>query len=389
MSKILFFFDKKYFDYYKKQKLHEGKKIFSITPFLDNFEMVAEVDNSSDIIDISAFKGLNELQRYAEVIIPKFDDDTVFIADSKYKERFTFELRYCFDAFQDLEIINNINVEFSEIKSSESYEIKKHKKVIDLNKNQLNTFLDNVSSQIYGHEKFKKDLEKLITRFILFNKLGEHKVLSLFLMGGSGVGKTHVAKAIHNALEGKKKIAKINFGNYSSDHSLSSLIGSPRGYTGSEDGEIFIRVKKTDTGVILIDEFEKSNAKLFNYFLDVLETGVMTSSLSDDENINGFIIIFTSNIKKDEFSKRISPELRSRFDYVGFFNFLSNLDKEKFVEFRVKDIIKNYNNIFKNKLTDNIVDTILNLIDVTEFNNLRDLDKKIKEVFMLQVMTIQ
>lgn len=54
----------------------------------------------------------------------------------------------------------------------------------------------------------------------------------------------------------KRKLAKINFGNYSSDNSLNSLIGSPRGYIGSEEGEIFIRVKDSDTGLILIDEFE-------------------------------------------------------------------------------------------------------------------------------------
>jgi ATP-dependent Clp protease ATP-binding subunit ClpC len=40
------------------------------------------------------------------------------------------------------------------------------------------------------------------------------------------------------------------------------LIGSPRGYIGSEEGEIFIRVKGSDTGLILIDEFEKWLEKL-------------------------------------------------------------------------------------------------------------------------------
>lgn len=75
-------------------------------------------------------------------------------------------------------------------------------------------------------------------------------------MGESGVGKTEVARTIYNCLGGKKKLAKVNFGNYSSEFSLSSLIGSARGYIGSEDGEIFIRVRDTDIGIILIDEFE-------------------------------------------------------------------------------------------------------------------------------------
>lgn len=113
-------------------------------------------------------------------------------------------------------------------------------------------------------------------------------------MGESGVGKTEVARTLHRCFDGKKKLAKVNFGNYSSEFSLSSLIGSARGYIGSEDGEIFIRVRDTDVGVILIDEFEKSNATLFNYFLDVLESGKIISSLAEEIDLNGFIIIFTS-----------------------------------------------------------------------------------------------
>jgi hypothetical protein len=56
---------------------------------------------------------------------------------------------------------------------------------------------------------------------------------------------------------------------------------------------------------------------------------------------NGFIIVFTSNISKENFTNKISPELRSRFDYKGLFTLLYNQDKKKFVEFRVKSIIKN------------------------------------------------
>lgn len=59
----------------------------------------------------------------------------------------------------------------------------------------------------------------------------------------------------------------------------------------------------------MIDEFEKSNSTLFNYFLDVLENGKMVSSLAEEIDLNGFIIIFTSNISKEDFTQVISPEL--------------------------------------------------------------------------------
>ena len=230
------------------------------------------------------------------------------------------------------------------------------------------------------------DFIELIRNFRVFNKLGEHKILSIFIMGDSGVGKTEVARAIHKSLGGKKKLAKINFGNYSSDNSLNSLIGSPRGYIGSEEGEIFIRVKGSDTGLILIDEFEKSNSTLFNYFLDVLESGKMVSSMADEIDLNGFIIIFTSNISKEDFPKKISPELRSRFDYKSYFNPLFNRDKRRFTEFRIKDITNKFNNSFKIDLPENIIHDILSRIDVSKFYNMRDLNKSIKDTFVKYIM---
>lgn len=208
-------------------------------------------------------------------------------------------------------------------------------------------------------------------------------------MGESGVGKTEVARTIHECLDGKMKLAKVNFGNYSSEFSLSSLIGSARGYIGSDDGEIFIRVRNADVGVILIDEFEKSNATLFNYFLDVLESGKIISSLAEEIDLDGFIIVFTSNINKEDFLNRISPELRSRFDYKGLFTLLYNQDKRKFVEFRVKNIIRKFNLEFEDKLDESVYKYILSLINVSKYNNMRDLNKKIKRVFVEYVVSIQ
>ena len=167
----------------------------------------------------------------------------------------------------------------------------------------MNHFFKEFRNNLYGHYKFKDDLEQQIRTFRIFNRLGEHKILSLFLMGESGVGKTEVARTIFKCLNGEKKFAKINFGNYSSEYSLSSLIGASRGYRDSEDGEIFMKVRDTDVGILLIDEFEKSNTALFNYFLNVLETGIMENSLGEQMNLNGFIIIFTSNILKEDFKK--------------------------------------------------------------------------------------
>ena len=392
MKKELLFFERENFYIYQEQKQNEGYAIISISDFLINLsndDFFEQFDYKSQIIDISALAaGYKDVQPLGEQLIKKFMDfETIFIADKKHEETLKYGLRYSFLNFKNVEIVENNKEPDDTLKHKTKAYKSKHKKIIDLQENELYAFLKDFRSSLYGHEKFKDDFEELVNNFIVFNKLGEHKVLSLFLMGESGVGKTEVARTIYKCLGGKRKLAKVNFGNYSSEFSLSSLIGSARGYIGSDDGEIFIRVRDTDIGIILIDEFEKSNATLFNYFLDVLESGKIISSLADEIDINGFIIVFTSNISKENFQKTISPELRSRFDYKGLFTLLYDEDKRKFVEFRVKSIVRKFNLEFEDKLDDNLYIDFLAKINVGKFNNMRDLNKKIKKIFVDYVST--
>ncbi|OAD46104.1 AAA family ATPase [Polaribacter atrinae] len=381
----LLFYNKNYFAFYKDLKKKEGKEIISITESLRNFDNALEVNKHTQIVDISSLAGINNIQYNSESVFPQFPEETIFIADNSFKKLLEYELRFCFQEFQDINIVGDFEVVDEEEFIGKQKKLK-HKKIIDLSNDDISDFTKSFVNRIYGHDKFKADFEELIRNFRVFNKLGEHKILSIFLMGDSGVGKTEVARAIHKSLKGKKKLAKINFGNYSSDNSLNSLIGSPRGYIGSDEGEIFIRVKDSDTGIILIDEFEKSNATLFNYFLDVLENGKIVSSLAEEIDLNGFIIIFTSNISKEDFPKRISPELRSRFDYKGFFTLLNEKDKRKFVEFRVRDIIQKFNKSYSTELPTEINETICNQIRVEKFENMRELNKNIKDTFVKCVM---
>lgn len=384
MEKELLFFDRADFEEFKSSKETDGYQIESITTFIKDKSLIDQIDPSSTLIDITAISGYTaSMQAFGEELLFQFSDDLQFISDTNQEELFKYELRYCFSNFKIW--VGNTNVEIdptNNTKTPTKKRSKKHRKITDLDETELGVFFDNLRTRLYGHEKFKDDLFELVKTFRIFNKIGEHKVLSLFLLGESGVGKTEVARSIYSALGGKTKLAKLNFGNYSSETSLSSLIGSSRGYIGSEDGEIFIRVRDSDVGILLIDEFEKSNAALFNYFLDVLENGKIVSSMAEEIDIDGFIIVFTSNVSKEDFSVRFSPELRSRFDYKCLFTLLYEEDKRKYIEFRVSSIVKKVKEKYNRDMPEHFHEHFLNSIEVSKFKNMRDLNKEIKRVFV-------
>lgn len=380
MKRELLFYNIGRFNELKSYYNGLGKRVETITEIIiDNSWQ--EKNDLEIVLDISSLCSFKEnLQINAEKILKLIDDSYTFIVDDRYRSDVINELRFCFEKFIDFEKF--IQEDCTDVFINDN----KHTKIVDLDNHSRELFLDRFEASLYGHSKFKNDFRDLVNNFVIFNKLGEHKILSLFLMGDSGVGKTEVARAIHKSLNGKKRIAKVNFGNYSSKDALNSLIGSPRGFIGSEDGEIFMQVEGSDTGVILIDEFEKSDATLFNYFLDVLENGKMVSSLGKEIDLNGFIIIFTSNISKENFKTAISPELRSRFDYKCYFSLLKDKDKHKYVEFRINSVVEKFNKIIANSLDSEFVNDLISEINVSKYNNMRDINKQIRKVFVQRVL---
>lgn len=380
----LFFYTKQQFFNFKSAKTASGFEFLSMSKLLSPQRIEGLDEYQQYYVDISSMVGFvktndSQLLNFEQLFV-SFGENITFICDKVYETDIKYLFRYVFDNFSDIEAESDDTIDKNEEKSiSQSKSVKK---ITDLDDLELEIFFENFDAKLYGHERFKEEFKELVNSFRVFNKLGEHKILSLFLMGDSGVGKTEVARSIHKALGSKAKLAKINFGNYSSHDALNSLIGSPLGYIGSDGGELLKRVNESDVGLILIDEFEKAENAVFNYFLDVLENGKIVNSQADEYDVNGYIIVFTSNITKENFKNKISPELRSRFDYKGIFNLLTDEDKIKFVHFRVNQIISKYTELVSDDIPEKLHDIIVSEIDVTQYNNMRDLNKKIKDTFV-------
>ena len=383
----LFFYTKNQFFNFKSTHIAAGFEFLSMSQLLSSQKIDSLEAYQQYYVDVSSMvsfvkENVSQLLNF-EQLFNSFGENISFICDKAYEKDIKYIFRYTFDDFLDVETESDEVID--EVEETPVTKASTIKKITDLDDAELELFFSNFDARLYGHERFKEEFKELVTSFRVFNKLGEHKILSLFLMGDSGVGKTEVARSIHKALGSQAKLAKINFGNYSSHDALNSLIGSPLGYIGSDGGELLKRVNESDVGLILIDEFEKADNAVFNYFLDVLENGKIVNSQADEYDVNGYIIVFTSNITKENFKSKISPELRSRFDYKGVFNLLTDEDKKKFVHFRVNQIITKYREFVSTDIPDKLHDIIVSKIDVSQFKNMRDLNKKIKDTFVAHI----
>lgn len=253
---------------------------------------------------------------------------------------------------------------------------------------ELHSFLN---SRLIGNNHFKTRLIEELKKFRLFNSIGEQKIFSCLLFGESGIGKTETARLLSKFLSPNEDLIKINFGNFSGQESISSLIGSPRGYVGSQEGgELSQKITFSNSKVILIDEFEKANASIRNFFLELLEDGRYTDSMGRVYDLNGYVIIFTTNVKQGEENNNFSPELLSRFNLIYRFLNLTLKEKETIAINYEKNLINKINN-FQNQNDEDKFDyqylSVYQKVDIS-VKNVRNIKEEIKLLISKQYYSL-
>ena len=283
------------------------------------------------------------------------------------------------DGFKSLnDLIPDLSLDEAGTQSKE-----KEIRITDLKGEELNSFFAYFEHNLIGHCNFKNRFKQEIKHFIALNNDKEQKVLSVFLYGPSGIGKTEVARLIANGLREDGYLAKISFQNYSSQDALNSLIGSPAGYIGCEHGELSDKIAKTKIGVLLCDEFEKTTRPVFLFFLELLEEGYFTDSMAREYNMDGFIIVFTSNIQtENDYKKTIPPELQTRFDLVCEFESPTLDDKKRFLQLLLEKAKQKHADAFS-KFTMQIEDEKYLLeFDCSQISALRDIKREFNNRLM-------
>ena len=133
---------------------------------------------------------------------------------------------------------------------------------------------------------------------------------SLMFIGPTGVGKTELAKAIAvSAFDGA--MIRIDCSEYAEQHEYAKLIGSPPGYVGhGQGGYLTEELKEQPRSVVLFDEIEKADVRIYNLLLQAIDEGRLTDAEGVTVSLKEAFIILTSNIG--------TTEIQSRRRSVGF-----------------------------------------------------------------------
>lgn len=234
---------------------------FDMSNLVDLEKLCDEMEDSARyIIDLSSLMYSNEFQRQfiGRILseLKRLFSSSVFLLQKHLFDNIIKELPFIFEGIEINENLFGLIVQDIDSEKENNCEL------------NLDSNLQFAVKTLIGHDKFKDDFIKKYQNFILLESISVRKIFSIFLIGESGIGKTEFAKILSKSLYPEEELIKINFGNYSTEGVLNSLIGSPLGYIGSDEGgELIKKIKSSKSKIILIDEFEKATPSVFNFFL--------------------------------------------------------------------------------------------------------------------------
>jgi hypothetical protein len=170
-------------------------------------------------------------------------------------------------------------------------------------------FADYAKRWVVGQDHAIDTIQKVLIANSKLADLGNprrQRILASFLfVGPTGVGKTETAKALAGWLKDYGyDYLRIDANQFSDRESTWTLLGSPKGYVGSDKpGLLPHAISKNPKQVILIDEIEKADQGFYQFLLQMLDEGyVIERSTGNVYYLQRAIVIITSNLE----NKRIA-----------------------------------------------------------------------------------
>ncbi len=174
-------------------------------------------------------------------------------------------------------------------------------------KERLAGLAGRLSARVIGQDRAVDTLARAIIR----SRTGlsdPTKPVGVFMfVGPTGVGKTLLAKELAAALFDRgDALLRIDMSEYSEQHNISRMIGSPPGYVGyNEGGQLTEAIRHQPYSVILLDEIEKAHPEVYNVMLQIFDDGHLTDGLGHRVDFRNTVIIMTSNVGSRNASERI------------------------------------------------------------------------------------
>lgn len=152
------------------------------------------------ILDLTSMSYAIEANKALIYLLEQFLNNMPNIKVIAQTKQIDILLKYFPLFFDGQEAMCKLIPELSDL-DQEKLEENKLIKVTDLQGELFDNFIQCFNHNLIGHQYFKERLQYVLKNFLMLNRAEEQKVLSIFLYGKSGIGKTEVARLFANGLQ--------------------------------------------------------------------------------------------------------------------------------------------------------------------------------------------
>ncbi len=222
---------------------------------------------------------------------------------------------------------------------------------------ELSTLKDlesTLKKHIIGQDEAISEVSKAIKRSRTGISSADRPIGSFLFLGPTGVGKTELVKQLaKEVFNDKNALIRVDMSEFMEKHNVSRLIGATAGYVGYEEGgQLTEQIRRKPYSIVLFDEVEKAHPEALNILLQVLEEGELTDGKGRKVNFRNTIVVMTSNIGADKFTKKAAQ--------IGFDTTESALEKDlKDFEVIKNQVLEELKKRFKPELLNRIDKTIV------------------------------
>ncbi len=245
-------------------------------------------------------------------------------------------------------------------------------KMLESEREKLLQMPDRLRRRVVGQDPAIQLICKAIWRSRAGLQDKNRPIGNFMFVGPTGVGKTELAKALSEFLfDSEDSLVRIDMSEYMDQSKVSTLIGSARGYVGSEQGGILTEaVRLKPYSVVLFDEAEKAHPDVFNILLQLMDEGRLTDSQGRRVDFSNTLVILTSNVGS-----------RQILDLAG------KVSDEEMTD-KVEDILKDhFRPEFLNRLDSTVVFSALDKEAIKLIITI--MERKLKKLLAEQKMTIE
>ena len=139
----------------------------------------------------------------------------------------------------------------------------------------------------------------------------DRPLATLLFLGPTGVGKTHCAKALAEAMySDANRLLRYDMNEFMTPHAVAQLVGT----LSESDGLLTSAVRRQPFAVVLLDEIEKAHPDVFDLLLQVTGEGRLTDAWGRTADFSNAVIVMTSNLGTTASNQPLglAPELVSR-----------------------------------------------------------------------------